>query len=94
MFSEINSGALIEKWENIKKKPVEMCKITLNRSIDAYHRDDTLHYFLTFLKLFPAHRSKFERSVDSLIVFSDVSEKKLIIYFPKYSYSYLTFVLE
>lgn len=73
MFEDIDSKRLIETWKSIEKKPFEMFQIRLDRRIDAYHRDDDLHNMLTFVKLFSTHKYRFERSVGSLIVFSDVS---------------------
>lgn len=72
MFQDIDYQALEKKWDGIQKKPFEIHRIILDRSVDAYHRDDSVHNFLTFLKLFPTHKCKFECSVQSLIVFSGV----------------------
>lgn len=72
MHPNVDHDALLNKWEHIEKKPFEIYRISLNRQMEAYHRDDILHNMLTFVKLFPTHRYNFERSVDSLIVFSDV----------------------
>lgn len=72
MFKTIDHDALIKIWPNIEKKPFEQFQITLDRQLDAYHRDEVLHNMLTFVKLFPTHKYKFERSVESLIVFCDV----------------------
>lgn len=73
MFADSDHDALIKKWPSIEKKPFEMFQVNLDRSSNKYHRDPILHNMLTFVKLFPTHRYKFERAVDSLIVFSDVS---------------------
>lgn len=75
MFGDIDHGALIKNWCNIEKKPHELFRIVLDRRVDVYHRDDTLHNFLTFLKLFPVHKAKFDRSLEALIIFSDVRLK-------------------
>lgn len=73
MFADIDYAALINMWGNIGKKPHDIFHITLDRKVDSYHRDATLHDLLTFVKLFPVHKMKFERSVNALITFSDVS---------------------
>lgn len=72
MFPDIEHEALVKKWTNIEKKPYEIFRITLDRKVNSYHRDATLHDLLTFVKLFPVHKMKFERSVNALITFNDV----------------------
>lgn len=72
MFKSADHDALIKMWPQIEKKPLEQFRITLDRQTDAYHRDNVMHNMLTFVKLFPTHKCKFERSVNSLIVFCDV----------------------
>lgn len=79
MFSDIDHKALINKWSDIEKKPHDIFRVVLDRHVDAYHRDDTVHNFLTFLKLFHVHKAKFERSVGAFIIFSDVSLMPYII---------------
>lgn len=74
MFPDIDHGALIKTWGNIEKKPYEIFRVTLDRKVDSYHHDAILHDLLTFVKLFPVHKMKFERSVNALITFSDVSK--------------------
>lgn len=76
MFKTTDHDALIRMWPQIEKKPYEKFRITLDRQMDAYHRDVVLHNMLTFVKLFQTHKYKFERSVDSLIVFSDVIQSR------------------
>lgn len=73
MFADIDHDALIKKWDDVGKKPHGIFGIVLDRKVDSYHRDATLHDLLTFVKLFPVHKMKFERSVNALITFSDVS---------------------
>lgn len=73
MFADNDHEALIKMWSNIAKKPFQIFRIALDRKVDSYHRDATLHDLLTFVKLFPVHKMKFERSVNALITFSDVS---------------------
>lgn len=74
MFKAADPNALVENWPNIEKKPFEKFQITLDRQVNAYHRDEMTHNMLTFVKLFSTHKYKFERSVDSLIVLSDVNK--------------------
>lgn len=72
MFEDIDPDALFKKWPSIEKKPIDLHRIQLDRRVNEYHRDGTVHNMLTFIKMFPTHRYKFERSVESLIVFSEV----------------------
>lgn len=74
MFDDLAGDALTKIWSTIDKKPSQIFKINLDNATDAYHRDDERHKFLTFLKLLPAHRTKFENAVDSMFIF--VSVKK------------------
>lgn len=73
MFKNTDHDALFKIWPKIEKKPFEKFQIKLDRLVDAYHRDEVSHSMLTFVKLFSTHKYKFERSVESLIVFCDVS---------------------
>lgn len=72
MFEDKDPNALTEKWKSIEKKPFEKNQITLDRTVAAYHRDNTLHNFLTFVKFFSTHKKKFDDSVNHLIIFSEV----------------------
>lgn len=83
MFQDINPDALFEKWGNIKKKPIDLHRIQLDRKVNEYHRDETVHNILTFIKMFPTHKYKFERSVTSLIVFSEVKLPLLVPLFTR-----------
>lgn len=74
MYTDIDHDALVKKWSVIANKPFELFQTVLDRKVDAYHRDDILHNILTFIKLFPTHRYKFERSVNAFIIFSEVME--------------------
>lgn len=72
MFPNVDHEALSKKWCEIEKKPFDIFRVSLDRRFDAYHRDATLHNMLTFVKLFPVHRTKFQQSVNALIAFSNV----------------------
>lgn len=72
MFEDTDSDAMTKLWKDIEKKPFRMYQTVLDRNVNYYHRDQTLHNFLTFLKLFPSSKFKFDKSVAALIVFSDV----------------------
>lgn len=73
MYSEIDDDALKMKWPSIESKPLQLYNIYLDRNVNSYHVDKTVHNFLSFLKLFPTHKVKFEASVHALIIFSHVS---------------------
>lgn len=73
MFQDVDPDALFQVWESIRKKPIDLHRIQLDRNVNEYHRDETVHNILTYLKMFPTHRYNFERSVTSLIVFSEVN---------------------
>lgn len=72
MFDTVDDEALTKEWENIQQKPFQCFQTALDIIFPAYHRNDTIHNFLLFLKLFSTHRYKFEKSVDNLITFCDV----------------------
>lgn len=74
MFKDIDHEALTNKWKTIEKKPYDEFRVNLDIRTAAFHRDDTLHNFLTFLKLLPVHKHSFERAVKGLFVFSDDAE--------------------
>lgn len=69
---DVDPNSLFKKWPNIEKKPFEIHRIQLDRNRTEFHRDELLHNILSFLQLFQTKRYKFERSVSSLIVFSEV----------------------
>lgn len=72
MFPDVDPDALFKKWRSIEKKPFELHHIQLEHDVSHYHRDEFLHNMLTFLKMLPTHRFAFNRSVTSLIIFSEV----------------------
>lgn len=72
MFRHIDHSALIDKWAGIEQKPGQLFKISLDRRVNVFHRDEMVHSFLVFLKLFPVHKIGYERAVNNLIVFSEV----------------------
>lgn len=72
MFENIDENALLNMWPDIEKKPFELYKTTLDFEVDAYHRDLMVNNMLQFLKLFPAHKYKFERSVGAFYIYSEV----------------------
>lgn len=78
MFPDNNENALLDMWDKIEKKPVQVFNISLNAEVDAYHRDVMVFHMMTFLKLFATHKYKFERSLGALIVFSDVNFKSIV----------------
>lgn len=72
MFGDHEADALLKVWPLISNKPTELFKIDLNRNIDVYHKDDDRYKFLTFLKLLPVYRTKFENAVGSIFTFVSV----------------------
>lgn len=74
MFSQIDHSALTTKWADIEKKPLLLFKVTLDRTINAFHQNEMVYSFLTFLKVFPVHKIGYERAVNGLLVFSEVSQ--------------------
>lgn len=84
LFSDNNgSDSLKTNWPLIRKKPFEAYNIELeNKRI--YHKDDSRHDFLTYLKLFSTQRINFEKLVNSIFIFTDVSK---LIFFAFYIYS-------
>lgn len=76
MFGDREADALLRVWPLISNKPTELFKIELDRNIAVYHKDDDRYKFLTFLKLLPVYRTKFENAVDSMITFVSVTHRK------------------
>lgn len=72
MYKDHAADSLTKMWPNISKNPNAIYKIELDPAIDAFHIDDERHDFLTYLKLLPAHKTKFENAVASMIIFVDV----------------------
>lgn len=72
MFDHVDDKALQDMWGQIERRPFERHRITLDRTVAAYHRDDAMHNVLTYLKLFPTHKNKFETSVQAMLTFCDV----------------------
>lgn len=73
LYKDHNADSLVSLWPHIGKKPYQLYKIELDRSVDSYHVDDERHDFLTYLQLLPAHKTKFENAVDSMFIFVNVS---------------------
>lgn len=71
MFKNINPNSLTTKWNTLDKNIHERLKVFLDRRVDHHHHNADVATVLKFLKSFPVHRLKFERAVDSFIVFSD-----------------------
>lgn len=74
MFSQTDDSALTKKWADIEKKPVTLFKVALDRTINAFHRNEMVYSFLTYLKLFPVHKIGYDRAVNGLLVFSEVRQ--------------------
>lgn len=73
LYTGINSDSLKRSWQQIRKKPFEHYKTELDQSKLYYHTDDDRHDLITFLSVLPTHRTKFENSVNSMLIFVDVS---------------------
>lgn len=76
MFGDHDANALSKVWPLISNKPTEQYQIELDRNVAAYHKDDDRYKFLTFLKLFPVYRTKFENAVDAIFTFVSVIRMK------------------
>lgn len=71
-FENWDATALIRLWAGIEHLFGQTEMLPENLDVD----DDQLRNLLLFVKMFPAHRSKFEKSLEAFIVFCDVNIKK------------------
>lgn len=76
MFGDHEADALLKVWPLISNKPAELYQIELDRNIDVYHKDTDRYKFLTYLKLLPVYRTKFENAVESIFTFVSVKRMK------------------
>lgn len=72
MYPQIDENALTVGWKCFENKPSVKYNIELNDNDPIFHRDLDVHRFFLFLKMLPCHRVKFENSVKSFMVFSQV----------------------
>lgn len=72
MYPQINEKALTNGWKSIENKPSEKFNVELKDNDPIFHRDLDVHRFFLFLKMLPCHGVKFESSVKSFMVFSQV----------------------
>lgn len=72
LFPKIEDQSLLSAWPNIENLPSSVFKIQLKRN-EPYFINKDIHRLISFLKLLPTHRHKFETSVNAFISFSSVS---------------------
>lgn len=74
MFENTESVQLIVKWPKVQKIPYIDYEIRIDGSVHPIiNKSNDVLDFLSFFKLIPTHRVKFQNAVDSFIVFSEVS---------------------
>lgn len=81
LFESVDENAFKNTWATIEIKPLQF-QISVETNINLFHQDKDIYNFLSFVKLFPSHKYKFDQALEALISFCDVCNKKFI-YLPQ-----------
>lgn len=80
MFENAKDTALLDVWSQIKNDPFTKFNIVVDKSkYPIAKKDEDIFHFLMFMKLIPTPRNAFEKAVKSLLVFSEVCRRFLLI---------------
>lgn len=73
-FENANDSGLVDKWPMIRDVPFKRFGIRIDKSeYPITRKDEDIFKMAMFLKLLPTPRSSFKKSLNSLIVHSEVS---------------------